>query len=111
MTDKVLGKIESVEFGLGGYQGAQLGIGFSLSGGGYGTSDFWGFWDYSIKSDKYCKWAEEDRTNYFGEIMQKISKLLKDAKVNEINKLKGKPVEIEFESNTLKSWRILTEVL
>ena len=43
--------------------------------------------------------------------MQKISKLLQIAKVKEIIKLKGKPVEIEFESNTLKSWRILTEVL
>ena len=26
-------------------------------------------------------------------------------------KLKGKPVEVTFEGNTLKEWRILTEVL
>ena len=40
-----------------------------------------------------------------------ISKLLTEAKVNSIDQLKGKPVEVEFEGNTLKGWRILKEVL
>ena len=34
-----------------------------------------------------------------------------DAKVNSIDKLKGIPVEVTFEDNMLKEWRILTEVL
>jgi hypothetical protein len=43
--------------------------------------------------------------------MRYVSKLLKEAKVDSVDKLKGKPVEVTFEGNTLKSWRILTEVL
>jgi hypothetical protein len=36
---------------------------------------------------------------------------LKDAKVNSVDELKGKPVEVTFDGNMLKEWRILTEVL
>ena len=46
------------------------------------------------------------------ELMRYISKLLSEAKVDDITKLAGKPVEITIdEFNSLKSWRILTEVL
>jgi len=40
-----------------------------------------------------------------------MENLKKDAKVNSIDKLKGIPVEVTFEDNMLKEWRILTEVL
>jgi hypothetical protein len=43
--------------------------------------------------------------------MRYISDLLHDAKVDSVEKLKGVPVEILFEGNTLKEWRIFTEVL
>jgi hypothetical protein len=43
--------------------------------------------------------------------MRYVSSLLKDAKVNSVDQLKGKPVEVTFDGNMLKSWRILTEVL
>jgi hypothetical protein len=43
--------------------------------------------------------------------MRYVSKLLKDAKVNSVDELKGKPVEVTFDGNMLKEWRILTEVL
>jgi hypothetical protein len=43
--------------------------------------------------------------------MRYVSTLLKEAKVNSVDMLKGKPVEVTFDGNTLKSWRILTEVL
>jgi hypothetical protein len=43
--------------------------------------------------------------------MRYISSLLKDAKVDSVDKLKGKPVEVTLDGNQLKSWRILTEVL
>ena len=38
METKELGKIESVTFGLCGYQDAQLGIQFTFSGEGWGVS-------------------------------------------------------------------------
>jgi hypothetical protein len=44
-------------------------------------------------------------------MVKKVNKLLKDAKVTSIDQLKGKPIEIINEGLTLKSWRILTEVL
>jgi hypothetical protein len=43
--------------------------------------------------------------------MRFVSKLLKEAKVNSVDKLKGIPVEVTFDGNILKDWRILTEVL
>jgi hypothetical protein len=43
--------------------------------------------------------------------MRYVSKLLKEAKVDSVEKLKGKPIEATFDGNMLKEWRILTEVL
>jgi hypothetical protein len=43
--------------------------------------------------------------------MRLLSKLLKEAKVDSVEKLKGKPVEVTFDGNRLQEWRILTEVL
>jgi hypothetical protein len=43
--------------------------------------------------------------------MRFLSKLLKDAKVRSVDKLKGIPVEAIFDGNVLKEWRVLTEVL
>jgi hypothetical protein len=40
-----------------------------------------------------------------------VSRILESARVSDVSGLKGKPVEIVFENNQLKSWRILTEVL
>jgi hypothetical protein len=42
--------------------------------------------------------------------MRYISKLLSDAKVDDVMKLKGKPIEVTVEGNCVESWRILTEV-
>ena len=107
-----LGKIESVSFGLGGYQGAMLGLHVTLSNGGWGVGDSRANWDAEqIKWSKHTQWTEEDRDGWYSEIMRYVSKLLKDAKVDSVDKLKGKPVEVTFEGKTLKSWRILTEVL
>lgn len=108
----ILGKIDYVSFGHGGYQDAQFGISFGFSFDGCGVSDFWGFWDYElIKHSEHCKWTEEERAKKASELLPKISKLLKQAKVRNVQDLKGKPVEITFEGDTLKSWRILEEVL
>ena len=111
MIRKEIGKIQNVSFGHGGYQDAMIGISFTLGSekGAWGVGDFWGYW--SMEPDKYTKWTKKDQVNTLGETVLRINQLLSDAKVFDINKLQGIPVEVEFESNTLKSWRILTEVI
>jgi hypothetical protein len=110
--EKRLGKITSVSFGLGGYQGAMLGLHISLGNDGWGVSDTKGNWDSEqIKCSEYSKWTESDRDKWYSDIMRYLSKLLKDAKVNSVHELKGKPVEVTFDGTLLKEWRILTEVL
>jgi hypothetical protein len=110
--EKKLGKIEEVRFGLGGYQGAMLGLHVTLGDGGWGVGDSRANWDAEmIDSNGRSTWSESDRDGWYAEIMRYVSKLLKEAKVDSVDKLKGKPVEVTFEGNTLKSWRILTEVL
>lgn len=107
-----LGKISNVRFGLCGYQDAMLGISFELVGSSWGVMDSSSFWDAEIiKVDNHTQWTEEDRTDAYGKIMRYISKLLADAKVSSVDRLKGIPIEAKFDSNTLVDWRILTEVL
>ena len=107
-----LGKIEDIYFGLGGYQGAMLGLHVTLGNGGWGVGDSKANWDAEqIKCSEHAKWTESDRDEWYAEIMRYVSKLLKEAKVDSVDKLKGKPVEVTFDGNTLKEWRILTEVL
>jgi hypothetical protein len=64
-----------------------------------------------IKRSENTKWTEEDRTKSIDESIRFISKLLKEAKVDSVDKLKNIPVEVTFEGMMLKEWRILTEVL
>jgi hypothetical protein len=112
MESKKLGKIESVSFGLGGYQGCMLGLHVTLGDGGWGAKYSKAEWDAEqIEWSEFAKWSEEDRDGWYTDIMRYVSKLLKEAKVDSVDKLKGKPVEVTFDGNTLKEWRILTEVL
>jgi hypothetical protein len=110
--EKKLGKIESVSFGLDGYQGAMLGLHVTLGNGSWGVGDSKANWDAEqIKWSEHTQWTELERDSWYAEIMRYVSKLLKEAKVDSVDKLKGKPVEVTFDGNQLKSWRILTEVL
>lgn len=110
--EKKLGKIEEVHFGLGGYQGAMLGLHVTLGDGGWGVGHSKSNWDSErIKWTENTQWTESDRDMWYSEIMRYVSTLLKDAKVNSVDMLKGKPVEVTFDGDSLKSWRILTEVL
>ena len=109
---KRLGKIESVSFGLGSYQGAMLGLHVTLSDGSWGVGDSKANWDAEqVKWSEHTKWSEEDRDGWYAEIMRYVSKLLKEAKVDSVDRLKGKPIEATFDGNILVEWRILTEVL
>jgi len=111
---KELGKINSVKIGLGGYNDAMFGVTIGLEGKGWGVGDFIsGGWDINI-IDRYpdCKWTESDRDKMQSDMIKKISNLLAQARVKNLEELKGKPVEVFFdENNTLKEWKILTEVL
>lgn len=110
--EKKLGKIESVRFGLGGYQDVMLGLSVTLSGEGWGVGDFKGTWDAeSIKVSSSTQWTEKERSKQYDDTMRYLSKLLKEAKVTSVDKLKGIPVECIFDGNLLKEWRVLTEVL
>lgn len=112
MIETKLGKISNVKFGHVGYQESGIGIQFALEGSGWGVIDSKSFWDPNIiKWDKNSKWSESDSDKAFSDIVRYISHLLKEAKVDDISRLKGIPVECTFAENTLRSWRILTEVL
>jgi hypothetical protein len=110
---KELGKIQSVDFGLCGYQGACIGISLSFKFddcGGVATDK--SFWDANTVSvTEGSQWNEKTRDEKYAEIMRYVSKLLDDANVSSVNDLKGIPVELEFDGMVLKDWRILTEVI
>lgn len=111
-SSKVLGKIESVRLGHGGYQDAQLGLHIRLQGPGWSTTSSDAFWDdVMVEVSTSAKWGENDRRNAYADIMRRISRLLADAKVGDINQLVGKPVEATFTGMSLQTWRLLTEVL
>lgn len=109
--EKRLGKIEKVSFGYGGYQDAQFGLSVTLSGDGWGVGDFKGGWSLDIECTDSCKWTEEDRSAEFDKLCRLVNKLLKEAKKRTVDQLKGVPVEMQFDGNLLKDWRILTEVI
>jgi hypothetical protein len=110
--EKRLGKIESVRFGYGGYQDACIGISFILVGEGWGVGDFKGTWDPEIiECTKNSQWTEEDRSKNIDEMIRYVSKLLKDAKVDSVDRLKGIAIEATFDGMLLKEWRVLKEVL
>lgn len=109
MTEKILGKIRFAEFGtirdypfLIGLQ-----VGFDLADGGAIMDGG----KYCENISKSCKWEESEREQAITVMVENIDKILKAAKVNYVSELKNKPVEVEIEKNTFKSFRILTEVL
>lgn len=107
-----LGKISKVTFGLGGYQDACIGLHVTLEGAGWGVGTSKDAWDANqIKWSEHCKWTETDRSKQYDEIVRYVSDLLHAAKVEDVESLRGKPVEATFDGMVLSSWRILSEVL
>lgn len=109
MTEKVLGKITSANFGqvkdypfLFGLQ-----LYFKLGDGslvGSGST-------YTINISEECRWEKSEREAAIVHMIETTNKTLEDAKVNFIHDLINKPVEVEIDKNTFKDFRILTEVL
>ncbi len=109
MTGKILGKITSAEYGMVSDYPFLFGLQlyFSL---GDGTSIGCGS-RYTVNIGEACKWTTEERQYGITKSVDELHKILKDAKVNYVSKLVGKPVEVEIEKNCFKDFRILTEVL
>lgn len=108
---KQIGKIQSINFGKGGYQDVMVGISITLGSDTehWGVSDFKGAWGHKRRGEMH--WTEEDRIKRLGEMVMWFNDLLEKAKAENINELIGKPVEVTFEDNQLSEWRILSEVL
>lgn len=111
MTTTKIGKIQKISLGFGGYQDAMLGLSVTLGSeqGSWGVGDSKGFWS-GERSDR-CQWSEAGRLKSYGDTMTFIGALLSAAKKDDINKLVGVPIEVRFDGNTLKDWRVLTEAI
>jgi len=109
MIKKELGKIKRATYGFGGYQEAQFGISFTFGGEWGGVGTFWGEW--ADPPPDGAEWTVEDQDIKFANTTRKIIKIMQEAKVTNVTKLVGTPVEVVFDGNTLKDWRVLTEVL
>ena len=113
--DKQLGKISAARFGKGGYQECQFGLflTFDFNGSGCGACVVSGWDSASMECSDHCEWSESDRAKGHDDVCRKVSQLLKDAKIESVDELKGKPIEATFDSllGKLTDWRILTEVL
>jgi len=103
-----LGKITRASFGLGGYQDAMIGVNWGFGGIGWGVSDFWGQW--ALRSEN-AKWTEAERVTALGRDCLRLLQILNDANKRTIDELVGVPVQVTFDGNILKSWRVLREVV
>lgn len=102
---KKLGKIETVKFGAGGYQDAMFGLTVSMVFGDQNTCT-----DNSLTA-YVPEEGQSERHFQFAERMLQVVEIIKLAKVDDIGRLRGIPIEAEFDGNALVSWRVLTEVL
>ncbi len=111
MQGTFLGKIKSIKFGIDDSRiGLFYTLAFNLCSEVQSSDTVWD--PEQVKVTQYTNWTEADRDKKLAELMSYISKLLADAKVDDVTKLAGKPIELTINKhNSLESWRILTEVL
>ena len=104
-----LGKIENVDVEL--IRGCFLGIDFTFSLEG-GNCHIGSGGKYTVNTSENCKWDHpQDKRQAYYEAFQKIADILKEAKVNKVQNLKGIPVKVKIENDTFKDFEILKEVL
>lgn len=72
----------------------QLGLqlGFSMSGSGVMDAG-----KYTVNMSPDCHWEMETRNSNLAESLDHVTRILKDAKVNYVSELLGKPVEVTLE--------------
>lgn len=106
---KSIGKITGVRFGKCGYDDAGFGISISVeTQDGCATHELW---VWSSPPSKDAKWTVFDQDKKLVEISRYVMQLIKDAKVNSVEKLRGVPVEAIWEGQVIIDVRILTEVI
>lgn len=109
MSETKLGRISNIRLGDGGYDDAMFGVSVTLSFGDSAcVGDFKGGW---ATYPTHAKYSEEEWASAHIEAYRWLRQLMFDAKVRDFTKLLGIPVEATFDRMTLKSWRVLTEVL
>lgn len=111
MESEKLGKITKAEFGIERDYPSLLGITLVLEGKGWGTCV-----SYQINMSENAKWESHTQKGAAAlSVLEAVGKLLKDAKVNTIDQLVGKPIEFfNMKLGSRVTWddfRILTEVL
>lgn len=106
--EKLLGKIDSAEFGLFPDRPFMYGLMLSFSFSGVGIADGG---KYTVNISANCRWEESERQEAITKQAEHLRDILRNAKCNYVSELKNKPVEVTIQNNTFKSFRILTEVL
>ena len=108
--ERVLGKITKAEYGTDKDYPFLFGLqlSFSLANGGSVSSGI----EYMVNVSKDCKWENDaEKLKAFHREAIGVAHLLKDAKVNLVSQLVGKPVEVIIVGRRFDTFRILTEVL
>lgn len=107
--EKKLGKINKVKFGHVGYQECQMGLSLEFkigTHGAVGSGVYGGFASTPSDSGDMDKTKEAHAKMVLG-----VAKIMSESNVDDIMDLIDLPVELTFDGNVLKDWRILTEVL
>lgn len=107
MTSKYLAKITSAEFGVDRDYYYDFGLYLTFRIDALSVSGM-----YVANINPKCKYATPTgRQDAVLAMAEKVSSILKDAKVSKVSELIGKPVEVTIENRTFKDFRILTEVI
>lgn len=108
MIEKRLGKIDFAEFGTMRDYPFQMGLqlGFSMSGSGVMDGG-----KYTVNISPDCDWGMETRNSSLAKSLDILARILKEAKVNYVSELLGKPVEVTLDDGLFMNFRILAEVL
>ncbi len=105
-AEKVLAKITRADLGHDG--DGRFGLNLTFTGGGIGVGTFEGTW---AERPERAQWTDEDQAKSFADVMYLLRDTLTKAKRRYASELVGVPVEVTFEGNMLKSWRVLEEVI
>lgn len=109
MDGKFLGRITFAEYGQCPDRPLMFGLqlGFKFAG-----SEAYDGGRYVENISEEYEWDSDDqRQKIFMENLEKLNRILTNAKVRYVSDLKGRPVEIYIKNNTFEEFRILTEVL
>lgn len=106
---KKLGKIKEVDVKL--LRNVYLGLEFTFSLNG-GESEISSRGKYAANTSKSCNYGTKTREEAYSQTFDYIRRILQEAGVDAVSKLKGMPVEVILsDSGIFSDFRILKEVL